>query len=98
MPQIPVRARISVGKPIHSHQDASATSEVLEAIDPVAEFVSLLNAHAHSVAHKLRMGQWAMVTSNVELNGRHQRRPARRRINHHRLAGRRWWRSNRTSG
>ena len=65
MPQIPVRTWLSVNKPIHSHQDASATSEVLQAVYPVAEFVSLLDAHAHSVAHKLRTDQWAMVTSNV---------------------------------
>ena len=68
MPQIPVRTRISVNKPIHSHEDASATSEVLEAIDPVAEFVSLLDAHGRIVAHKLRTGEWTMMSSNVADN------------------------------
>lgn len=46
---------IAVDQPVNAHQDARATRQVLEAVDPVAVVVRLLDAHAAIVAYKLQI-------------------------------------------
>ena len=48
-----MRTRIAMNEAIDSHEDASATDDIVQAIDPRAELVRLLDSHGDSVVRRL---------------------------------------------